>query len=73
MLKSYGLSVIPVQCSRSAVQLEGLEQQLAEVTAKAALFEGRFQEERVLRRQVSPILSCNNAEIMGFLDRSSLA
>lgn len=55
---------VSTQRSHCAVQLEGLEQKLAEATAKAALFEGRFQEERALRRQVSPTLSCNNGKIM---------
>ena len=55
------------------MQLEGLKQQLAEAIAKAASFEGRFTEERALRRQVSRVLSCNGKKIIGAPDRSPLA
>ncbi len=64
MFNKCGLSVVPVQSSHSAVQLEALKQQLTEATANAALFEGSFQEERALRRQVSAVLSCKSTSIV---------
>ena len=44
------------KCSCPGVQLAHVREQLGNASAKAALFEERYKEERALRREVCPCM-----------------